>query len=74
MLTEEQKAKYLEKDGSECPYCGGTDLVPDPSEVFPDENNSRACIIECENCCKKWLEIYSLVKIQEINITEGEES
>jgi len=62
-MTEFNKEKYIESDGSICPYCLGNNIDVD----CIDDNGTRVwrtCV--CLDCEKEWNEIYKLVDVEEI--------
>jgi transcriptional regulator NrdR family protein len=63
MLTEEQKKNYLKSRGLRCPYCLSEDVTGiSPLEADGDTASGRS---ECFACGKKWIDIYTLVGIED---------
>ena len=58
-ITSEQKAAYL-KNPSRCPFCGGSDLE---GEGY-DYDGDPAQTIECQDCGRSWLDIFTLTDIE----------
>lgn len=69
------KDQYL-KDGLHCPFCGGSDIVA-PTTTYYGEGDWQSkppkisIAMECENCGKKWFDVYQLVDIE--NLISGED-
>jgi transposase-like protein len=64
-FTKEQEKEYLSRRGTRCPYCKGTDISSDHSDIAtggPDELFPK---VTCDDCGKTWIEQYQLVGIQE---------
>lgn len=62
MLTDEQKAAYLENPNI-CPYCESNDLeasAPDYTGSTIEQN------ILCLGCNQRWIDIYKIKSIVEI--------
>jgi len=63
MFTQEQKNKYLENSGCECPYCGENNLSADYIDVDGTQAWRR---VDCLNpeCLQEWTEIFRLSEIE----------
>lgn len=59
-LTEEQKAKYLEKKGVRCPYCFSDNICS--GEIDADGATATA-IVECNNCYQEWMDTWTLTGV-----------
>ena len=64
-LSEKQKADYVKGHGSECPYCGSSEI-----NLFDFENDGKYFKSEkffndmvCEDCGRRWTEEYILNNI-----------
>ena len=54
--------EYVENLGSECPYCGSTQLVGGTVEV----HHARAYQpIDCVDCKRSWVDVYKLIGYSE---------
>jgi transcription elongation factor Elf1 len=60
MLTEEQINKYL-KDPNQCPYCNSKEIS------YTGEDDANFKDVHCKNCKKNWLEVFQLIKIEEVD-------
>lgn len=65
------EAKILTKDLEEylkspnhCPYCGSVKIDSDRMEV--DDNDRVNAIVECDDCGRKWRDIYKVVEVEEL--------
>ena len=58
---EQRKAWYIEHSGTFCPFCGS-------DQVHSEEMNASSnCVdnnVTCDDCNKKWIEIYHLDDVQ----------
>ena len=60
-FTREQKERYIQKDGSECPYCHSNNI-----DVISRDNDIVISIyVLCNKCSKRWTEYYTLTDIEE---------
>jgi len=59
-LTQKQIEYYLAIGGVRCPYCESKNIS---AGIF-DEGNVQE--VECEDCGKRWKDIYSLVGVEAI--------
>lgn len=54
--------RKLLAEPSKCPFCGGSDILPDPK--IPSEDKI-VIVTECLDCGKSWEEVYKLVDAYE---------
>jgi len=57
------KKKYLDDDGDHCPYCGSLYLTGEPTNI---SNGVLSQEIQCSECEKTWLDLYTLTDIEEV--------
>jgi len=62
MLTPEQIKEYLENPNT-CPCCKSNDIEGDHIEP---SDKSASQIIRCLSCGKKWLDVYILTSVEEV--------
>ena len=63
MITPEQKQKYFETGGGQCPFCRSKEIEgTGDMETDSDWMTNR---IECLTCGKTWDDIYTLSDIEE---------
>ena len=63
MLTEAQKAAYLQNSGA-CPYCGSEDIEGTGDRDYgKNEHYDR---IVCISCGRWWNNVYTLSGIEEV--------
>jgi len=62
------KKKYL-KDSSKCPYCDSPEITGGRSNYSGD---TMWRTISCNNCSKRWDEVYDLVNVEEIDVSNWE--
>jgi len=62
MLTNEQKDKYINQDGVNCPYCGSRDIEGQSIEV---DAGGAFQDISCLRCNREWTDCYKLDGIKE---------
>ena len=55
--------KYL-KDHTKCPYCGEGGLIS--STMTQAANAQLRGPVRCPSCDKKWVEVYALIKLEEV--------
>jgi hypothetical protein len=55
--------KYL-KEPTKCPYCGKGGLVSEELVQFPEAQLRGG--VRCPGCGKKWVEVYALIKLEEV--------
>lgn len=63
MFTQEQKDKYLETCGCECPHCGENNLSVDYIDVDGMQAWRKVACLNPE-CMLEWTEIYYLSDIE----------
>ena len=56
-LTDEQKQKYVDAIGTNCPYCGSGDISG--ASIVIEANNAYQPI-DCMKCGKRWHDRYIL--------------
>jgi len=54
--------EYIRRGGIICPYCQSHDIVRGRIEIAGDQVAQQ---IHCENCDKRWRDIYTLSDIEE---------
>jgi len=61
-MTAEQERDYL-TNPDHCPWCNSKNIVAEPCETYGDRQT-----VFCEDCSKKWMDIYETIvlAIQEI--------
>ena len=64
-MSQLTDTEYVKKRGTECPYCGGTDLVTYDSFEFDEDRAVHA--IECENCGKIYQDLYKLSGYEDLD-------
>ncbi len=64
-MTSKQRQAYL-KNSHKCPYCGGADI----SGRGYDYDEPPARIIDCENCGKSWMDVFTLTDVLELDADE----
>lgn len=63
-MTDEQKKKYVEQGGVNCPCCGSKDigtetaLRSDAGTVWQD--------VKCNSCGELWIDKYDLVDVEDL--------
>jgi hypothetical protein len=62
-LTEQQRTDYL-NSSSECPYCHSENISADRVEA---DGESAFGDVECEDCGKKWRDVYTLTDVEDAN-------
>lgn len=62
-ITKEQKEKYLEGGGNQCPVCLSGDIA---AGEFNTDDSLVWRKVECEDCGAEWDDEYRLVGISEI--------
>ncbi len=60
-MTSEQ---YVELGGIRCPFCGSQDIVGGPFEA---DAGGATQEVDCSRCDKSWLDIYTLIKYEELS-------
>jgi transposase-like protein len=60
-LSKEQKKDYILKGGVRCPFCSSSNIT---AGAFEGEAAGQR--VECEDCHKKWCDVYKLVDVEEI--------
>ena len=66
-LSKEQKEDYIREGGVHCPFCTSSNIT---AGVFEGEPMGQK--VECEDCHKKWYDVYKLVDVEEIEEEGGE--
>lgn len=61
---ELKKEQYIREGGVRCPYCASEDIEGTSFESDLDFSSQK---ITCNNCGKRWEDIYTLIDIIEIN-------
>ena len=61
LLTRKQIEVHLATGGVLCPHCGSDNIR---GEGFETEASSE--IVECEDCGKRWKDIFSLVGVEAV--------
>jgi len=61
-LTQEQMEQYIAIGGVRCPYCGSAHLE---GEGF--DGGASPEIGNCHHCSARWKDIYSLVRVEDID-------
>jgi len=61
MLSKEQKEDYISTGGLHCPFCSSSNIS---AGVWEGEAEGQK--VDCEDCGKRWWDIYKLVDIEEI--------
>jgi len=59
--TEKRKRKYLENNGMLCLYCESDDISSD--NVLWDD--PFTVVVKCDNCGKRWTDVYKLINVVE---------
>ena len=62
MLTDKQKADYIQSGGVCCPYCGSDQIEGDSYD------HQEGCVTQeicCLSCDKSWTDVHSLTHIEE---------
>jgi hypothetical protein len=59
-VTLEQERKYIQRNGTRCPYCESRDIEADSARLDGSEVFSN---VSCHCCGKGWTEIYKLIGI-----------
>jgi len=62
MIDEKIKKQYMDCNGQHCPWCDSIDINMKDT-YFDDAGAYGDC--ECENCGKKWRDIYTLTDMVE---------
>ena len=63
-MTPEQKKNYISSGGNECPKCGSSEISP--IYGFETDGTSAWRAVECDECGKRWNDVYKLIDIEEI--------
>ena len=63
MLTEAQKAAYLQNSGA-CPYCGSESIEGTGDRDYGNAKQYERII--CRSCEKIWWDVYTLSGIDEV--------
>jgi len=72
-MKPEQIKAYIEKEGSECPFCGSTEIaaITDgdsfEGEYEPIFDNEVKREVVCSACKKSWREYFKLRDIEELD-------
>jgi hypothetical protein len=56
-ITPKVVRKYIDADGSHCPYCGHTDISAGKLDA---DGGTAWSMVECKNCGREWQDIYLL--------------
>ncbi len=62
-LTKKKIEKYVQSEGSFCPYCGSKDIEGAGDRDF--DGDWATASIQCNKCGKSWKDVYALCDIQE---------
>lgn len=73
MITPEQKAEYIRNNGMLCPFCGSEEIYTPSGGLLavggdaPEEDDQKQLgkMTACDDCGKKWEEIYTLTDLSE---------
>lgn len=57
-LTQETAEKYIDSDGSYCPFC-------DSDNITTIDRDMPTMTVMCETCGKTWQEVYQLVGLDD---------
>jgi len=63
-LTIKQKKKYINKLGTQCPYCNSDNLNYHPDLSYCENGKILQTVI-CKDCDKQWQNLYQLKDIKE---------
>lgn len=61
-FSKKRTKEFIEKLGEECPHCNGTDLIA-KELVSLDIPGELSQLVECENCGREYIEIYTLTGV-----------
>jgi transposase-like protein len=62
-LTLEEKGKYLDSLGYNCPYCGSDDISY--TDGITAEGGTGFQPVYCVTCKKEWTDVFKLINIVE---------
>ena len=66
-LNKKAKKEYLEDLGNTCPYCGNDDCCKqDYSDIDGVESGDLEQRRSCDECGRKWIDVFKLIDIREI--------
>ena len=63
-LPKEAIEQHIQEGGSWCPYCRSGNIRADEEGAF--EGNQYEQVIRCEDCNKRWRDIFTLTGIEEM--------
>jgi uncharacterized Zn finger protein len=66
VLTAEAEKTYLDKGGTECPFCGSDQI----NESIEDGADTLSTLNDCENCGQHWRAYYELFGIEPVEEDE----
>lgn len=61
-FTASRKRSYL-RHGSTCPYCGSNAITGDSVDI---EGSGAWQEVYCQECGRRWRDIYRLVNVEEV--------
>lgn len=61
ILTAEQKTKYLESQGAQCPFCGDSDISGGSINI---ESGQAWQNLTCGACGEHWRDVYTLAAVE----------
>ncbi len=62
MLSNEQKAEYVKRQGNYCPYCGSPELEGHDTDF---QGGSISQEVTCLACDQDWFDLYTLTAVYE---------
>jgi hypothetical protein len=66
-FTDEQKQRYLDKQGMQCPACHSSRIVAGQLE---DDGDRAWCNVICCDCHEEFTDVYKLVDVERLQVPE----
>jgi len=73
-MNRKQIKAYIKKEGSECPFCGSTEIwtITNPDDYEGEYetifNNEAKREVSCSSCGRTWREYYKLHDIEQLDV------
>ena len=67
MLTDDMRSdRYLQDDGSRCPECQSNEIIA--GDFLPSSSLTADREVHCQSCDSEWTEVFSVTKIDNIQV------
>ena len=71
-IEEIARKKYVEENPFQCPFCGSANITT-TGDIEGDGLSSAWQSVVCNDCQKRWTDVYKLVDVEEDSVDGNEE-